>query len=363
LGFEEYSAYNYNVSLNSATNKVAFTISNRNLTDDSKLLAVVIRGGGYGAEWASNFYIGANGQHHDGFSKASNDVLLEIQNYIDSKSIEGPFKIWLTGYSRGGAVANIVAARLNDLYNPNDIYAYTFGAPNSVMCDNEDVDEDVHNNIFNIVNPSDIVTVIPLSAWDFTRYGVNIMLPVEMNTLFLDPVSNVFKEITGLDCPAVQMRDTVKNAENVFLDIAPSTEDWYKSWQKAACDYIMLLNIKKFDSGIWESMNITESFIYIYGSENMSVLNDLIAITPLLGGVVLSSDILSHANVFLSLSRLHGLSARAVIRDLGKIIPTLNFLRTVSTLYMDSAEASDVRTAHSPEFYMAWMFGVDIEVL
>ena len=34
-----------------------------------------------------------------------------------------------------------------------------------------------YNNIFNIVNPADMMTYLPLSAWGYDRYGVDIELP------------------------------------------------------------------------------------------------------------------------------------------------------------------------------------------
>lgn len=74
---------------------------------------MAIRGGGYEAEWSSNVTLGKFGQHQ-GFEKASQDVLSFLDSYIKTQQIKGKIKLWLTGYSRGGATANLIAGELNN---------------------------------------------------------------------------------------------------------------------------------------------------------------------------------------------------------------------------------------------------------
>ena len=59
------------------------------------------------------------------------DAYVELQS---SQKGTASVKIWITGYSRAGAVANLVAARLDEdsSYSQKDVYAYTFSAPNTV---------------------------------------------------------------------------------------------------------------------------------------------------------------------------------------------------------------------------------------
>ena len=65
--------------------------------------------------------------------------------------IKGNIKIWTSGYSRGGAVVNISAGRIDDglvkyknilsdeiNYTKDDIYAYAFEAPAGKIIKNED---------------------------------------------------------------------------------------------------------------------------------------------------------------------------------------------------------------------------------
>ena len=87
---------------------------------DSTLIAVTTRGGGYLKEWASNFTIGtkSENEYSKGFYQASDIYLNSLQKYIETVGISGNIKIWTAGFSRGGAVVNLAAGRLDqDLEN------------------------------------------------------------------------------------------------------------------------------------------------------------------------------------------------------------------------------------------------------
>lgn len=91
-------------------------------------------------------------------------------------------KFWVTGFSRAAAVANVTAHNLNAAIGdgtldatPNDVFAYTFESPRTVTTDEPEYD--VALNIFNIVNPADIVTQIPPAEWGYVRYGIDCPLP------------------------------------------------------------------------------------------------------------------------------------------------------------------------------------------
>lgn len=150
--------------------------------DEYTLIALAVRGGGYESEWASNFTIGENGKHQ-GFDKAKEQVLDFLGEYIDEHGISGDIKLWITGYSRGAATANMVAGALDSNVKFNeacnldrkDLFAYTFETPAGVL------DWHVHkmsvSNIYNIINPNDPVTMVAPKKWGFRRYGKDIYLP------------------------------------------------------------------------------------------------------------------------------------------------------------------------------------------
>lgn len=172
--------------------------------EDSTLIAVVIRGGGYGAEWASNFTLGAEGEHA-GFHKAKDDALDFLRGYIARQQIEGPVTWWITGYSRGGAVANLLGGAIdNDLSQDHpsllgdrlrckaeDVYVYCFEPPA-----NTDVEEAVdYGNIFNILNYDDLVVYSVPAVYGFGRYGINLILPARGLTSNYDELEKKVSEI------------------------------------------------------------------------------------------------------------------------------------------------------------------------
>lgn len=148
------------------------------------LVAVIVRGGGYEREWASNFNIyNTGGKSHPGFQMAANQVLQAFNEYIIGQNITGDIKVWVTGYSRGAATANLVAAHLNDKadeyvkvsFEKKDIYAYTFETPQNTK--SSDAKSSNYENIFNIINPIDVVTKVAMSDWGYTRYGTDMYIP------------------------------------------------------------------------------------------------------------------------------------------------------------------------------------------
>lgn len=180
-----------------STDTIGVGASYKTITVDDKaytLIAAVVRGGGYEAEWASNFTVGASGTHK-GFSEARDQVLNFLSKYIEEKEIKGDVKLWITGYSRAAATTNLVAGKLVDGFSlSNDIalssknvYAYCFEAPKGgLLSDNITSDtNDKYNNIFSIVNPSDLVTKVaptqPIKEFGFARYGVTKFLPSAIN--------------------------------------------------------------------------------------------------------------------------------------------------------------------------------------
>ena len=78
IGFESIQAVNYEVNLYDTAEKVAFTLATKFIEREGEpiaVIAVIIRGGSYGGEWAGNFRIGRSGEHHAGFDAAASGVL------------------------------------------------------------------------------------------------------------------------------------------------------------------------------------------------------------------------------------------------------------------------------------------------
>lgn len=147
------------------------------------LIAVAVRGGGYGNEWGGNFEVGT-GAEHDGFRIAADKVLTGIKNHIKEIKADENINIWITGFRRAAATSNLAAHTLNLLARDgsipglavDDIFAYCFECPSGVRKDHSSYNP-VDKNIFNIVNPSDFVPMVTPEQWDFGRYGITYYLP------------------------------------------------------------------------------------------------------------------------------------------------------------------------------------------
>lgn len=159
-----------------------------------KLIAVGIRGGGYGAEWASNLTLGASGVH-DGFRYAANTVKRALKDYRNSLNLSADAKVkyWIVGYSRSGAVANLVAGDISQNTSDyqttlEDVYGYTFesaAGASMVSSGSEPVDAEsttIYPNLHNIINKMDAVPRVSIREFNHNRLGVDYILPYYGNT-------------------------------------------------------------------------------------------------------------------------------------------------------------------------------------
>jgi hypothetical protein len=173
------------------TDTIGVVYANKKI-GDSTLLAVGIRGANYQQEWASNFTLGyyADNSYHSGFYKAANELVSGLKSYISDTGISGSIKVWISGYSRAGATANISSGLLdkslvdktailgdNVTFTKEDIYAYCFEPPQGAYYDSSldsiEVHGDNYNNIFNIVNSNDPVPMVAMNTFGFTRFGID----------------------------------------------------------------------------------------------------------------------------------------------------------------------------------------------
>lgn len=145
------------------------------------IVGVVIRGtNGTVEEWSSNFDMGNpnswESEYHKGFYNTEERIKDFVQLYCDNY-VKGKENItyWVTGHSRGAALANILAARLVD--DGNEVFAYTFATPSTTISSSQS--DEKYASIFNFANTSDFVTYVPLKEWKFGRFGITYDLSIE----------------------------------------------------------------------------------------------------------------------------------------------------------------------------------------
>lgn len=176
MGFSRVSAYNYDkISTEQDNDFAAYVSGAKEIILEGKkynLVAVVVRGTIGDNEWISNFNVGTS-MHHAGFEAAANEVLVTVKKNLPAKNKSRNI-LWITGHSRGAAVANLVAGELSTgskNVNQNRIYAYTFGTPTvSKMADTS------LKNVYNFCNTGDLVVHIPLTQWGYQRFGTTVGL-------------------------------------------------------------------------------------------------------------------------------------------------------------------------------------------
>lgn len=205
----------------------AVEMARKTVTKNGESCTVVIaaiRSGNYGMEWGGNMRIGS-GENHLGFDIAKETVLNYINDYFADEKISGRVKLLIPGYSRGGSIANLVGAELDDgsyrdslkradnIKNislaKNDIYVYTFEAPQCTK--KSGADGKIYGNIINIMNPNDYVPKFVMKDWGFGRYGVEYYLPSAENcSNYSSYYENVCKTFDTL------MEDTDKKSDSNF---------------------------------------------------------------------------------------------------------------------------------------------------
>ena len=188
IGFEKFAA-NEDYKTRTSFDTIGIAIASRKI-EGYTVIAVVPRSGGYFLEWGNNVWIGDGTKSdymHEGWYNAANKLIAFLKEYVESNEITGKVKLWMAGYSRGGAVTNIAAGLLDNALKEgviplgngatvrsDDLFAYTFEAPQGANVNSKTVyppKNPLYNNIWNIINPNDLVPKVAMAQYGFTRFG------------------------------------------------------------------------------------------------------------------------------------------------------------------------------------------------
>ena len=154
---------------------------------------VGFRGFNYGIEWKNNFELGSE-DNHSGFTESLDRIKGRLLGSIKRSGDPAKTKVILTGYSRGGAIANMAAHYLmtNDEFkiSQENLQAYTFEAPACLAEENAVA----YPNVFNFVNSCDIITNVPPACYGLKRCGID----VELYDDDIDSIIRVFDDRIAL---------------------------------------------------------------------------------------------------------------------------------------------------------------------
>ncbi|MDD5806395.1 MAG: lysoplasmalogenase family protein [Eggerthellales bacterium] len=200
---------------------------------------------------------------HYGFDYAAQIVdqrILDLLEYAGTTQEGGidtsqPLVLWVTGYSRGGAVANLVAADMTDCGRFERVYGYCFAPPatvqvrqpgQAVQAGQADQTDQVgqptqtsYPNIFNICGKFDGVPGFPLTDWGYGHFGTTLYLPAqETDTGYaqlLAQANSTISQITGapLRCSASRNAN-IRLIMEYFLLAYPTAADYAAELQPTA---------------------------------------------------------------------------------------------------------------------------------
>lgn len=233
LGFEDVSTASHQYRsevidevvnlLTNSTDVTAYTIASKQVTNsqtgqEKTLLLVSIRGS-YGSEWLSDANMSdprdldlAEADHR-GFSEPAGEVLAALTDRIEALASRGDsvddVALLFCGHSRGAAAANLAASYADDYADSlrplaplDSIYAYTFACPRTTTMSN--ASDARYDNIFNVLNPADMVPRMPLATRGYARFGRDLWLPEPDSASFdqtYEAMRAAFKENVGTESP------------------------------------------------------------------------------------------------------------------------------------------------------------------
>ena len=237
-GFDGFEAVDYDHA--PTRDSIAYVLANKKIhvwdeesqtNKDYTLVAVGVRGAGYGSEWASNVEVGdpsdpaSRNTPHQGFHKSALKVVEGVKQYIADENISGDVKYWVSGFSRAAAVANLTAAYITDRAEEfssaqKDIYGYTYECPQAAPTATDALQ---YKNIHNIVNAMDVVPMVSPSVFEHQRLGVDYVMPyykntTSENTMYYNRMYDVLKTIAI----GTTYKDGTYEADRLIADLDPS---------------------------------------------------------------------------------------------------------------------------------------------
>ena len=222
----------------------SYTFASRliNYNGETKNQILITIRGTDGVEWEGNMkltgtrYAERYKDTHFSFEQAKEEILKDLEAYIITLQKKGidteESVIWVTGHSRGGAVANLLAVDLTDLSSERmdlgDVFGYSFATANATTL----YTEKKYSNIYNHCFEDDFVPNVPLESWGYGNYGETLVATAETlydsNPLFASNMKSFVSSCSSKRKEAqfnmLSTSSLIKHMETYWK----STEDYYK---------------------------------------------------------------------------------------------------------------------------------------
>lgn len=175
MGLDILAQERYDKEESDTSDTCAYTVAGTVATvrGEARPLVFVFIRGTFGGEWYSNFNVapesmGIGTQTAENFLNAAKDVYETLKPLLEERENE---IVYICGYSRGAACANLLGTLVSDEYGEENVYVYTAATPATLLAGKTE-----YGNIFNLVNADDLIPKLPLEAWGFKRAGVDVQL-------------------------------------------------------------------------------------------------------------------------------------------------------------------------------------------
>ena len=183
IGCERIMVNDYYKAKKKAMDNIGVAVGIKDI--DIPTVFVAIKGCYYGAEFGGNLIMGTEeelGGRHKGFAIAMERAMEYIAGSIREAGLSGRIRMMVVGYSRGGAVTNLVTSTITDMISDGtvrerlgvdmrreDLYGFCF---EPALCQHGRRPKDGrYDNIVCIIDPNDPVVKIPPAQYGFTLFG------------------------------------------------------------------------------------------------------------------------------------------------------------------------------------------------
>lgn len=223
-GFMECTGYN-DLEKNRAFFEVAtrdsakFVLANKTLDNGDRVIVIGLICGDYGAEWAGNFHVGDGSDTemlHRGYYVSSSEVIEFTKDYLEKYDISGHIKIWISGFSRAGGIANILAGRIGTAlvrgehifgdrvtFTKEDVYAYCLepiqGAWYEEGCGLPNPHSSDYDNIWNTISYNDLIVKLIMKDYGFKRFGKDVRLPSQEDEDYMELLPKMLHHFNVMD--------------------------------------------------------------------------------------------------------------------------------------------------------------------
>ena len=208
---------------------------------------VIAKDSGGNSSWSSNFDVGyddesyysktgeheewTNKENHKGFDVTANRCLGIIEDYKTRVLDQNSQQIfYIFGHSRGGAVANVLAAKLVDL----GYETVSYGLASPAVTTSNTATDSKYKHLYSYICDEDVVTKCLSADWGFKRYGKTTRFSIK-------DYLKEFKQYNGFGLPSGDTSPIVIMLKN----LADGRADFYKITDKyfvASADSLEAIN-------------------------------------------------------------------------------------------------------------------------